>query len=184
MSWRTMGCYVWRTRKPHAVLGLGLRFLVPLAVVLAWAGWMVGQEGWWIAFLLPLFSGRHNAYVGQTGSRYFRDNQHLYGDSRYGAAGKAWADLDPKVYPLPCLFPRSRWWREVCEKAWILLLLPVYNTEWNSKNPRRIKPIKAQQQRWARNSNSVKKWAPRAARVGLYAVLTVAAIYSGWEKWF
>lgn len=184
MSWRTQGIYLWRTRKPHAVLRLGLRFLVPAGVVAAWAAWMYGTPWWWLCFTAVLFSGRHNAYVGQTSSRYFRDNQHRYGDSRYGAAGKPWMDLDPKVYPLPCFFPRSRTAREVQEKLWIFLLLPVYNIEWNTKNPRRVKPATAQRQRWAREGRGVRKWVPRLARLGLYAALLMGAIYSGWEKWF
>jgi hypothetical protein len=184
VSWKSQGLYLWRTRKPHAMVGPGMRVLLPASIVLAWAAWMYGEGWWWLCFLLALFSGRHNAYVGHTKSRYFRDNQHRFGDSRYGAAGKPWMDLDAKVYPLPCLFPRNKLAREIQEKLWIFMLLPVYNVEWNTKNPRRIKPVKAQQQRWARQS---KRWGwimPRVARIALYGVVLIGATYSGWEKWF
>lgn len=121
MSWRTKGCYVWRTRKPGSPLGLP-------------------------------FIGRHFAYVGETGSRYHRDRQHEYGGGRYGAVAKPWSDLAPKAYPLPCLFPSWKWSRKAQEKLWIRLLLPVYNSEWNKGNPRRIKPGTAEKQRWSRDA--------------------------------
>jgi hypothetical protein len=158
-GWRECGCYVWRTRKPHAVLGL------------------------------PLI-GRHTAYVGETGSRYFRDQQHRFGDARYGASGKSWSDLGPKVYPLPCFLPHVKWCREVQEKIWIKLLMPVYNTEWNGGNPRRIKPIKAQQQRWARDkirqstAGLIKiNVLPAMARGVLMLLVLTGLIYSGWGAW-
>lgn len=152
-GWKRCGCYVWRTRKPHAIVGLP-------------------------------FIGRHTAYVGQTGSRYFRDNQHRFGDGRYGVGGKSWADLEPKVYPLPCILPHVKFARELQEKVWIKLLMPVYNTEWNKGNPRRISPIKAQQQRWARDKHRLKfNIMPALLRVALMLVVFSGLIYTGWEKW-
>lgn len=115
------------------------------------------------SFLGLPFIGRHFAYVGETGNRYFRDRQHLYGDSRYGAAGKSWADLAPKVYPLPCLFPRWAAARKAQETLWIWLLWPVYNDKKNRWNPRRISLTKAQQQRWARAASGLKANVGRAA---------------------
>ncbi len=151
MSWKTRGNYVWRTRKPHSMLGLSLRTLLLAGLAGGVVMWMMGGP-WWLAFLAPLFSGRHTAYVGQTGSRYHRDRQHLHGDSRYGATGKPWADLEPKVYPLPCLFPRWAWSRKLNEKLMILLLLPVYNIQDQVKwNPRKVGKDLAQRQRWARD---------------------------------
>jgi hypothetical protein len=184
MSWRTQGLYLHRTRKPHAIVGLPLRVLLVAAVPLSFMLWFAGAHYWWLCFLLPLFSGRHNAYVGQTSSRYFRDQQHKHGSFRWQKGSAAWADLDIKIYPLPCLFPRSTTAREIQEKLWILLLLPVYNTQWNSKNPRRITSGKAEQQRYARMNGGVRKYAPRVLRFGIYAVVLVGAIYSGWERWF
>ena len=183
MSWRTQGLYLHRTRKPHAVLGLPLRALAVAAVVLAFWAWFVG-EGWWpLAFALVLFSGRHNAYVGQTGSRYFRDTQHTVGDFARGKASSPWSDLDIKIYPLPCLFPRNVTAREIQEKLWIMALWPVYNTEWNTKNPRRIKRGKAVQQRVARELGGVRKYAPRVLRLALYGVVMIGLVYQGWESW-
>lgn len=184
MSWRTQGLYVHRTRKPQAVVGLGLRFLVPVAIVTAWAAWMYGSDWWWLCFGLVLFSGRHIAYVGQTSSRYFRDQQHAGGDYARGHVGSPWGDLDLRIYPLPCLFPRHKVAREIQEKLWIMLLLPVYNVEWNSKNPRRIKRGTAVRQRIARDRRTARMWAPRLLRLAVYGVVFAGAVYSGWERWF
>lgn len=152
-TWRNSGCYLWRTRKPSAFIGL------------------------------PII-GRHNAYVGETSSRYFRDRQHVFGDGRYQQAGKPWSDLDPKPYPLPCLFPGWKWSRKVQEKLWIWLLLPVYNSDWNKHNPRRITPTKAQQQRWARQASGMKVNVGRVlARYALGLIVLAGAGYSAWEAW-
>lgn len=127
MSWKTQGCYLWRTRKPGSMLGLP-------------------------------FIGRHNAYVGQTSSRYHRDRQHEFGGGAYGAVGKPWSDLDPKVYPLPCLFPSWKWSRLLCETLWTLILWPVYSIQKNRWNPRRIKPRTAERQRWRRDAARARGW--------------------------
>ena len=182
-GWKTRGLYLHRTRKPHAVVGLGLRFLVPTAIVAAFVGWFAGWPAWWLCFALALFSGRHNAYVGQTSSRWHRDNQHRMGSSTYGTPGAAWADLDMKIYPIPCFFPRKVWAREFQEKLWIKLLLPVYNVEWNKGNPRKISRAKAQAQRWARQSKGWGMIMPRLARLGIYAAIVSGIAYTGWEKW-
>lgn len=182
VSWKTKGCYVWRTNKPHALLGFGLRWMLLAAAVSGLLLWVLSGP-WWIALALPLFSGRHTAYVGQTGSRYFRDRQHLYGDQRYGAAGKPWADLNPRVYPLPCLFPSWKWSREFNENLWIGLLLPVYNVKGNKRNPRRIKQERAQTQRWTREKSrqSMEGWMVRAiimlVRVCLTAAFWIAVLW-------
>jgi hypothetical protein len=105
-EWKKRGLYVWRTRKPHALLGL------------------------------PVI-GRHNAYVGMTSSRYHRDLQHIHGGSK-GTPPAPWSDLSPRVYALPCLLPGWEFARRVQEKFWILLLLPVYNQQFNKHNPRRL----------------------------------------------
>lgn len=182
-GWKKCGCYVWRTRKPTAFLGLSLRWLLLAAVLIGAGLWLAGAP-WWPVLVLPLFSGRHTAYVGETGNRYFRDNQHLFGDSRYRAAGKPWADLDPRVYPLPCLFPSWPTARKIQEKLYIWTMLPIYNVEWNTKNPRRITPMKAQQQRWARQKSGLKVNVGRTlARWALGLVVLAGGIAAGWEKW-
>lgn len=99
---------------------------------------------------LPLI-GRHWAYVGQTSSRWHRDNQHLSGDARYGSQAASWSDLEPKCYPLPCLFPSWRWSRELSEWFWTWVLLPVYPEKKQAPwNLRRISRARAAKQRSAR----------------------------------
>jgi hypothetical protein len=119
-TWREAGCYMHRTRKPHAPIGL------------------------------PII-GRHTAYVGETGSRYHRDRQHRFGGGTYGATAKVYADLDLKIYPLPCLWPNWKAARKVQEWLYIKALFPVYNVQHNGTNPRRIKPRVAESQRWERD---------------------------------
>lgn len=151
-GWKKCGCYVWRTRKPHAVAGL------------------------------PLI-GRHTAYVGQTNNRYYRDNQHRYGDGRYGSVSKSWMDLDPKVYSLPCLFPHVKRCREWQEKIYIRCLWPVYNVEWNKGNPRRIAPGRAQTQRWARDKSRFRfNVIPAVARGTLALIVFAGLLWTGLEK--
>ncbi len=174
MSWKKSGCYVWTARKPHALFGWSLRFLAPLAAAGMLALYMLDGP-WPLALATLAFSGRHVAYVGETSSRFFRDRQHRYGDSRYGAVGKDWMDLAPRVYPLPCLFPRWKWARKAQEKLYIFLLLPVYNTQWNKKNPRRITPTKAQIQRWGRDARS-KTLKGRIVAFGIWVMRTGFAL--------
>lgn len=100
---------------------------------------------------LPVI-GRHVAYVGQSNSRVDRDRQHLQGGGTYRATAKPYADLDVKIYPLPCLFPNWRRGRLMQEQLWIWLLWPVYNVSGNRWNPRRIKPAAALRQRRARDA--------------------------------
>lgn len=110
--------------------------------------WFVMTDGWtkrglyvWRTrkphafFGLPVV-GRHTAYVGQTGSRRHRDRQHLFGTATGPPAD--WSDLSPRAYPLPCFLPGWKRAREVQERLWILVLLPVYNHQGNLANPRRI----------------------------------------------
>lgn len=101
---------------------------------------------------LPII-GRHWAYVGITSSRYHRDRQHAFGDSRYAASGQAaWSDLSPRWYSLPCLFPGSRWAREAQEYLWTWLLCPAYPVPKQPPyNFRKISRNAAQNQRWARD---------------------------------
>lgn len=184
MSWKTRGCYVWRTRKPYALFGFSLRWCLLAGAVVGLL--LYALDGpWWVALFAPLCSGRHTAYVGMTGNRYFRDRQHLYGDSRYGAAAKPWADLAPRVYPLPVLFSGWRWARKTQEWMWIKLLLPVYNIQDQVKwNPRKMSSAKAQQQRWARDSRGPAwRWGIAAARgvvaIGVWAIIG----WGAWQTW-
>ncbi len=140
------------------------------------------------AFLgLPII-GRHFAYVGQTSSRYHRDRQHRYGGGRWNAVAKPYTDLDLKIYPWPCVFPRWEWARKTQEKFWILVLLPVYNDEWNKANPRRIPIGKAEAQRWARDAARGRygigvNLGRAAARWALMLTVLAGAGWSAWEMW-
>ncbi len=140
------------------------------------------------AFLgLPII-GRHTAYVGETSSRYYRDRQHRYGGGTYGAIAKSYTDLDLKIYPLPCLFPGWKWARKVQEKFWILLLLPVYNVQWNKANPRRISPRQAESMRWARDAARGKlgvgvNLGRAVVRWALLLMVLTGAGWTGWEMW-
>lgn len=143
--------------------------------------WRCRKPHSWLG--LPLI-GRHNAYVGETSSRFHRDRQHLHGGGRFGAVQKPWADLDPKCYPLPCLFPGWTWVRRGQEKLYIWLLLPVYNAAWNKANPRRIKPGKAEQQRWRRDRNKLSiDIRVMLARLLVWLTIVSAAAIGGWAAW-
>jgi hypothetical protein len=142
-EWKKRGVYVWRTRKPHALLGL------------------------------PLL-GRHTAYVGMTGHRFRRDNQHRFGTALEPPA--SWSDLSPQVYALPCLFPGWEWARKVQEKLWIFALWPVYNDQWNHHNPRRItrsyaRTMRARRQAGGRRLNMGYALMRAPFTIGLYVII-------------
>ncbi len=178
------GLYLIRCRKPGALMGLSLLWMLVAGALLAIAGLIVGQ-GWWslLGFLTVLFSGRHNAYVGLTNSYYHRKNQHLYGDVRWAAAPKPWADLAPKFYriwPLPDAIThkgavfRGRWILETLELLLIWLLIPVYNRQKQAPwNLRQISAASAQRQRWAREQLG---WGYRLMRTVLRGGLALVLI--------
>ncbi len=151
-SWKTRGNYVWTTRRPFALWSIPLLWLLLLAAICS-AAMLLQGAGWWsvLPLLLLKCSGRHIAYVGQTGSRSARDLEHIYGGGKFKALPKPWSDLKPRVYSLPS-FHWWKWSREFTERFWIVLLLPVYNVQHNTKNPRRIKPWVAQRQRAVRDA--------------------------------
>lgn len=129
-------------------------------------------------FGFPLI-GRHFAYVGETGSRYHRDPQHIVGGGTYGAVPKSWSDLDPKVYPLPCLFPNWAAARKAQETLWTFLLWPVYPVAKNRWNPRRISPDKAMRQRYERERmGRGSAWMRAAVRWSVGVALLAAGIVS------
>ena len=150
MSKSKGGIYLIRTKKPNAPLGMSLKWMLAGAVLLALAGYIVGTGWWWLAFVLPLFAGRHNAYVGLTSSYYHRKNQHLVGGGVYKAQRKDWADLDPKFYKILPL-PNWRWLLHTMETLAIGVLCPVYNVQkqppWNL---RKVSPRTAERQAWQR----------------------------------
>ncbi len=144
------GIYLIRTKKPSAPLGMSLKWMLAGALLLALAAYIVGSAWWWVALALPLFSGRHNGYVGLTSSYYHRQRQHLIGGGVYKAQRKDWADLDPKFYKILPL-PNWRWLLHTMETLLIALLCPVYNVQkqppWNL---RKVSPRTAERQAWER----------------------------------
>ena len=102
-------------------------------------------------FGLP-FIGRHNAYVGETGSFAHRHRQHTVGGGTYNSVAQPWADLNPKCYRLPTWGWKP--WLRFVETVVILLSWPVYNDAKNRWNPRRITLNMAKAQRRARDSRS------------------------------
>jgi hypothetical protein len=150
-TWRTRGNYMWTTKRPFALWSIPLPYMLLLAVPCSGVMLYSGAR-WWSLFPLLLLkcTGRHIAYVGQTGSRLHRDADHIFGRPSRGILPKPWSDLKPRAYALPS-FP---WWkrsRELTEKGWIKLLRPVYNVQHNMKNRRRIKPWIAKTQRSMRD---------------------------------
>lgn len=144
------GIYLIRTRKPSAPLGMSLKWMLAGALLLALALYIVGSSWWLTAFALPIFSGRHNAYVGLTSSYFHRERQHLLGGGVYGARRKDWADLDAKFYPILPL-PNWRWLLHTVESLAIWLLIPVYNVQKQAPyNLRKITPRQAERQAWER----------------------------------
>ena len=144
------GLYLWRTRKPHALIGL------------------------------PLI-GRHNGYVGMTGSYSAREGQHLYGSVLYGTDPASWSDLDPKCYQilrLPDFLLRGRWRRrfvKTLETVAIYLLLPVYNERQQA--PWNFRKVSRKAAKRARANRGDYGMAYRAMAFGLRMSLNVIGIF-------
>lgn len=126
-------------------------------------------------FGLP-FVGRHWAYVGETSSRWHRDQQHI--------AGQPWADLDPKPYALFSLFPHVAWCRKAQETLWTLILWPVYPQQKNGWNPRRITRDAARRMRAQRDSNGFGFNLGRlVARLVAVVLFWTVLVYSAYQVW-
>jgi hypothetical protein len=97
------------------------------------------------------FIGRHWVYVGRTNDLERRDAEHMIGGGRYDAVAKQWADLRPRRYVICKLRRRREWRTHLLERLFILLFLPVYNVQYNSGNPRRIRRVDQMRQRAARD---------------------------------
>lgn len=84
------GCYVIRTRKPHALIGL------------------------------PFIGRHFGYIGQTTRSFRVRIEEHLSGGGRYAAVPKPWADLEPKVYfiPMPRWEWLQRWMEQLL--IWVL----------------------------------------------------------------
>lgn len=132
-------------------------------------------------FGLP-FIGRHNAYVGETGSFRHRHQQHIAGGGTYNSKAKPWSDLNPKCYRLPTWGWKP--WLRLVETIVMLLTWPVYNDTKNRWNPRRITLGMAQAQRRARDAENVKLRLVLSVgfrHVPALMMLGVGALYVWWR---
>lgn len=84
------------------------------------------------------------AYVGQTRQElYKRHNQHI--------ACQPWSDLFPEVRIVFKFKHCPDWWLTLTEKLVIKFTKPLYNYEYNTKNPRRIPIYQAKADREMRD---------------------------------
>jgi hypothetical protein len=107
------GVYIYRTRKPGALLG--------------WP--VIGRHTAYVG-QTKSFGHRHRQHIGKP----------LPHDP-YASTGKPWADLGPRCYRIP--LPAWRWLLWLVEWILIKMLLPVYNINHNKSNPRRITQYRA-----------------------------------------
>lgn len=140
------GVYVWRTRKPAAILGL------------PFFGRHFGYVG-------ETTSIRHRMrqHVGIP----------LPGDE-YPSIGQPWADLRPKLV-LFIKLPRWKWLLRSMETLMILTFWPVYNDKKNKWNPRRIPMHVAIRQRAARNRR-VNRWSLNIRPYHIFMVVLLACL--------
>lgn len=164
---RKGGVYVWRTKKPGALIGLPFTGCLAGAVVACVWLHVIGVA-WFIGLAVLLFSGTHFAYVGETVSFYHRERQHrgnLDTEDEFKSTGQPWADLNAKIVmriPLPTS-ARSALGKRVqkmmlrsVESFFIVIFAPVYNDAKNRWNPRRIPKAVAKAQRAARDRRARK----------------------------
>lgn len=125
---------------------------------------------------VPLI-GRHFLYVGMSTRVRSRYSEHLFGSMKYNALPKPWADRKVTWYyvPLPPWKPLLL----TVETLLIVCLWPVYNSQKNLWNPRRIPLQSARRQRAQRDLIG---WSfnIRPAHPVLALVLTGIAYTKGW----
>lgn len=94
---------------------------------------------------------RENGYVGRSTHVPIRIRQHLGLDRRHKP--QPWSDLDPVWHTLWLPWWLSwKWVQAPLEWLAIKVLLPRYNIQMNKRNPRRITPWQATQQRLQRDA--------------------------------
>lgn len=125
---RGPGVYVWRTRKPAAILGLPF----------------FGRH---FAYVGETTSVQHRSrqHVGKP----------LPGD-KFPKIGQPWCDLNPKMVLFISL-PPWKWLLRSVETLVMLVTWPVYNHKKNLWNPRRIPMHVAIRQRHARDGRA-RRW--------------------------
>lgn len=116
------GVYVWRTRKPAALLGLPF----------------FGRHFGYVGETTSI-QHRMRQHLGTPSPL-----------DEFPMNGQPWCDLRPKLVLFIGL-PKWKWLLRTVETLVILLLWPVYNHSKNLWNPRRIPKYVAMRQRAARN---------------------------------
>jgi hypothetical protein len=158
------GLYVWRTRKPHAILGLPF----------------IGRHF--------AYGGMTNSYSCRELEHLTGRSPRLR-PAQYKVPAN-WSDLEPKCYrvlPLPDSWTNGRYGRVIVkalESALIGLTCPVYNeTQQAPWNLRRISRARAARMRAERDTVG-KSWSARGRfviRMAIYAAIAFALIMA-WQK--
>lgn len=90
------------------------------------------------------------AYVGKTRQTLMRrHNQHM--------PTQPWSDLYPEIRVVFYFSSCPDWFLRLVEKLTIKVTFPLYNYEYNTKNPRRIPKYEAQAQRRQRDLRRSRK---------------------------
>ena len=158
------GLYVWRVRKPHAILGLPI------------IGRHFGYAG-----MTNSYSCRELEHLTGRSPRLRPDQYKL---------PASWSDLEPRCYrllPLPDSLTRSEFGRVIVkglETALIGLTCPVYNDKQQAPwNLRKISRERAARMRDQRDTNRGLATQGRfVLRMLIYAVATFLIIW-GWTQW-
>jgi hypothetical protein len=119
------GVYIYRTRKPGALLG--------------WP--VIGRHTAYVG-QTKSFGHRHRQHIGRP----------LPYDP-YASTGQPWSDLQPRCYRVP--LPPWRWLLLLVEWAVVMVAFPVYNVRPRHPfNPRRITQYRAIQMRRSRDEQA------------------------------
>lgn len=177
-KYNSAGVYVFRTRRP-GLLGRAPSVILWPALALA-AGTLILVHLWWFAPALLMFSNRHFAYVGESMSVRSRRRDHLEGSVKYNQPAKPWTDLRPSWYYVA--LPPFRFVTLSVETLLICLLWPVYNSQKNLWNPRRI-PIKAAKRQRGQRDYAGWSFNMRYGHVVMFVVILTVAAGQGWITW-
>ncbi len=138
---RRAGIYLVRTRTHRAAMKGPL-----------WRAWPFGE--------------RENGYVGRSNYVDLRRHCHLGACRHRQHTMKDWADLDPVWWVLRLPWWLSwKWVQATLEALAIWALLPRYNVQLNTKNPRRVPPRIQRIQRAARDGS--RRFSPRSGGLSM-----------------
>lgn len=121
--------------------------------------------------------GRENGYVGRSNDVDKRRLCHLGMCSHANCYPKSWTDLDPRWWSLRLPWWLSwKWTQAALEALAIWVLLPRYNVQLNTKNPRYVPPSVQRLQRAARDASRRGYRVARAAAGGARRALQLAGV--------